>query len=1370
MPLLFLSHAGVDTDRAVALASAIEATTAAKTAGLKVWVDHRADGPYRLMVGHPWMAQLEDAIAKQSTAFALLLTRQDVKNWVRIEVSAALTRVVDDQRDGRAYPFVPILADDDIDPKALPPFARLYQGVRLTPDGQGLRDLISAAINASGTRPIALIAEPFLGLEAFGSADAALFFGRKQETADLADRFGATNFVVVVGDSGSGKSSLVKAGLVPAFREGVLAERGERRPDSRQWHVVQMRPGASPLDGLADGVARAAESNGKSAAQWGEFRKWVRSGTTAEVRDALADSGPPDASLLLVVDQFEELWTRTSDDDRTAFTKLLLKIAPPGDMTRRVVATMRYDYFGLCVRDEGLKERLSPDRWNGRFILKAMTKRGLREAVENPLMLAGVSPFAATELADEIIKDVAGQPGNLALVQMSLHETWQRRHESGGNLSTAYEKLDRLEGALAHAADEVFSNPSNDPEKLLKTERPIAEALFMRLVRAGDVGGATRRPVQMSELSEAARLVAQKLTTKACRRLLAMVSDDHENGDGAAKSRVELAHEQLVTQWPQYQEWIIDRSVTEAGGVSRADDKRALDRLMDCATRWVALGKARTDLARGADLEDDERLRRNRPLWLSPIEVQFIRASVVARRQTRILAAGMALVLSVVAAAALWQAREARLNLEGARRVLATATWNDLPRERSKKLGPRERNALWLLATQADTIGPHFVNEMRTQRDRRIRFGATAAPITRALGILQPTEGNKVLELLELVATPLLEDDADHENASLAAGVRVLAAEIPAGDQDAIIRVMRTIWRDFGPFGERAEIELAETVAMLAPRATDARRLTAFRIVLHLMKRAAAPARAGWRGRESLAAAAKSLAGSLPSPRRLDVTHIVDLIGEATSDSEVHELVATAIQLDPTGHDRMLREILERITISEYWNMNALAKAAKHFDTTGISSEDAWRLIGPPLLMLEDKFWRHPLQVGGSAAEAVGDRLTPDQATRATAMLLDALRRSAEIGDPIVGRALRGMRVPDFSAAAISRDARSLLNAYLTKERPFEPETAAALGSLLSATDRQALREDAFNVLPSLLEAVPARLYLLTIVLDPAAPALSTAQKAIVFDALWSSLSRLGSFPPGPNAREAGVLVPGTVAALAPFLSPAHVDVIFDQLRDMVLERGTSSRRWNEVYPESLAKLTAFGSREPAKTFEGLRGTMLSVEDEEKAQLLLPAMLILIPRIAEGEVERELAAALDRIERDDARLAAEAQLVAQLGIRLAENRRDRCLDVLKRALAWAPTNDAAIELARAYARLLPHEPKAQFRRSIALALRYPAAAGVPSEVFVRELAEPGGEGTLTFEEVLRSLRADVEFTAALRTAPSCPLPFPLWRDLSCPAP
>lgn len=690
--LLFLSHAGADTERAVRLAAAIEASPDAQAAGLKVWVDKRPDGPHRLHAGTPWQDQLEVAIASHSTSFGLLLTREGARNWVRLEVRVALDRVIAEQRAGATYPFVPIIADDPGDLAHLPPFAQQYQGVRLTDNGQGLADLVRVAARLDTAQPIRLVAQPYMGLEAFEAKDAALFFGRRAETQALVDRLRTTNLVLVTGDSGSGKSSLVKAGLIPAFREGALAD-PLGRPEPGQWHVVDIRPGSDPFESLVEGVGKAASDAGKSLADQGILNDWIRTRDPDKIRDALRQSGPSGASLLLVVDQFEELWTLTTDDaKRRDFLAALLALGHEGNLARRVVGTMRRDYYHLHTDDERLRDRLAAHGNAGRFLLGAMAPEDLRDIVEKPLLLAGESKMRAAALADEVVKDVAGEPGNLALVEMALYESWERRHENGGNLALAYQRLDRLEGALARAADEVFWNPTNDPKKLTERERSIAEILFMRLVRAGDTGGGTRRPAAFAELEELARAVARKLAMPECRRLL--VLREHYTGENDEDTiTVELAHEQLITQWPDYRFWLRGTATTRHNAdPERAVDKRTFDRLMDAAANWSERGCSDEDLARGGELADFQWMCRTaaRYAWLSPLEREFMDRSSVAgraaelerqqqietlhqlaktRRQQTWGAVSAALLLLLAAGVAIWQSHAAAERLAVAQRI-----------------------------------------------------------------------------------------------------------------------------------------------------------------------------------------------------------------------------------------------------------------------------------------------------------------------------------------------------------------------------------------------------------------------------------------------------------------------------------------------------------------------------------------------------------------------------------------------------------------------------------------------------------------------------------------------------------------------------
>jgi WD40 repeat protein len=666
-PLLFLSHAGADGAAVDDLAQRIEASPTARKSGLKVWIDRRD-----LQAGRSWMEQIEEAIALRSSAFGLYFTHAGAGGWVRMEVEAALDRVVALKREDKVYPFIPIFAEDRQAFKKLPPFARLHQGVTLGEDGAGIDDLIRAALGIDSGQPVALVEDPFLGLSAFDSDYAGLFFGRKEETRALIDRLKATNLVMVLGESGSGKSSLVRAGLVPAFREGSFADQDYPRPDPTRWHVVEMRPGLDPFEGLVEGVMIAAKSAGVRADMLEVLPRWIRTKSPEGIRDALRESGNDQAHLLLVIDQFEELWTQSKGEARSAFIRVLLDLARAGGSNRRIVATLRGDYYDDC-REEARDLHLRLEDGSGRFVLPRMREEGLRAAVEKPLVLAGVPADSAKALADAVLRDVREQPADLALLQMALTETWRRRSEFDGDLLRAYDGIGRVEGALAVAAEDVFSNQKNQPEKLLADERPIAESLFMRLVRLGDSGArsATRRSVRRRELTKEGWEVAQKLANEYCRRLLVIGTvpgaDAGPSMDGPDSSIAEIAHEKLVTQWDRYRGWLRYRTKDP----HRVRDKRNLDLLLDRAERWQQRGRKKDSLVSGHDLAEFRELEGRRRSWLSDLERDFIHESRSARRNKLIFTYGSVVcsvsAIFIAAMVALWFGMEAQKRGEALR-------------------------------------------------------------------------------------------------------------------------------------------------------------------------------------------------------------------------------------------------------------------------------------------------------------------------------------------------------------------------------------------------------------------------------------------------------------------------------------------------------------------------------------------------------------------------------------------------------------------------------------------------------------------------------------------------------------------------------
>ena len=369
--LLFLSHAAVDGEAALRLARRLEESEEAKAHGLKVWID-KVDFP----AGARWKDELQSALAS-STAFMVYVGSRGIVNWVWDEVSIALDRT-HKQRD---YPLIPVLAPGTV-PADLPSFLSQYQSVRDPEQPDQFRQLLRAALRLEPRARIAVEREPFVGLQAYESSKAHLFFGRERETDELVALLRETPLVLVTGDSGSGKSSLVLAGLVPAFRGGRLGRLRQEGPDETVWHVVETRPGNDPFGRLADSVLDAAERTGTGAAKASDLADLVRTRQPDKVRDAVLSGAPKvpgrSSKVLVVVDQFEEF--RTSPQ-AAAYVAALLRLAKPGDDRIRVVLTMRRDYLYACDNFPELSERLHGGKPSARYLLHRMSREGMHAAI-----------------------------------------------------------------------------------------------------------------------------------------------------------------------------------------------------------------------------------------------------------------------------------------------------------------------------------------------------------------------------------------------------------------------------------------------------------------------------------------------------------------------------------------------------------------------------------------------------------------------------------------------------------------------------------------------------------------------------------------------------------------------------------------------------------------------------------------------------------------------------------------------------------------------------------------------------------------------------------------------------------------------------
>jgi WD40 repeat protein len=447
--------------------------------------------------------------------------------------------------------------------------------------------------------------EPYRGLASYQVEDKDWFYGRERLIDELADRVATTRFVTVFGPSGVGKSSLLRAGLVPR-----LAAR-----------VVLFTPGPSPVEECAVHLARLVDRlPGAVSAELAADPRNLH----LLVRQALVDEQPA-TELVFVVDQFEEVFTLCRDaEDRSALVAALVAACEAANSRCRVVLGVRADFYAHCLLDPNLAERLR----EGQMAVGPMSVDELRRAIVLPARR--VDCVVETSLLTTLVAQAHGRAGALPLLSHALLETWRRR--KGNTLTHAgFDRVGGIGGALAQSAETVFS-------ALDERERELAKDVFLRLVALGEGTEDTKRRVGPDELDESTDAVLGKLVDAR----LVVLSD---NG-------VEIVHEALINAWPRLRTWLeVDRQAL-----------RVHRELTEATAVWQDNHRDPGTLLRGSRLAVIKDWVRNGH-HTNHIEQEFLDASIDAevaeraaevrhRRRMRRLAVGLAMALLVVTALA----------------------------------------------------------------------------------------------------------------------------------------------------------------------------------------------------------------------------------------------------------------------------------------------------------------------------------------------------------------------------------------------------------------------------------------------------------------------------------------------------------------------------------------------------------------------------------------------------------------------------------------------------------------------------------------------------------------------------------------------
>lgn len=414
-------------------------------------------------------------------------------------------------------------------------------------------------MSSRSTAPLLLTANPFPGLRPFKIEESHLFFGREGQSDEVLLKLSRSRFVAVIGPSGSGKSSFIYCGVLPILYGGFLTDA------SANWEVIVTRPGAGPIDNLAESLLKKSSEYESADAEEKKIKRTIfstllKSSSLGLVEAIQQSRKNKDINYLVLVDQFEELFRFKESQDANsvnetlAFVNLLIEAANYPDAPIYVAITMRSDFIGDCAQFPDLTRKIN----DSHYLIPQLTRDQKRKAIEGPVAVGGA--VIAPRLTQQLLNDLGDNPDQLPILQHALMRTWSywkayRDYEDEPVDLKHYEAIGTMAEALSLHANEAY-------EELTEEQKRICEVMFKAITEKRGENFGIRRPTRLNEIAAIADVSEEDV--------IAVIEKFREPGRSLltpahgtplnSKAIIDISHESLMRIWVRLKNWVDDEA------------------------------------------------------------------------------------------------------------------------------------------------------------------------------------------------------------------------------------------------------------------------------------------------------------------------------------------------------------------------------------------------------------------------------------------------------------------------------------------------------------------------------------------------------------------------------------------------------------------------------------------------------------------------------------------------------------------------------------------------------------------------------------------------------------------------------------------